>query len=190
MRPEFENMNEEKLINSVKHWLDKTIIGHNFCPFAKKEFVNETIHYEVVNDANREEQLMALTHEFTRLDEQHDIATTLLLLPIGLESFFDYLDFLDIANNLLAEVGYEGTYQLASFHPDYCFADAQQDDSSNYTNRSPVPIIHILREARLEKVLESYPEPEKIPEQNIILTEKLGSELFEEILEECRREQE
>ena len=169
-------------MNSVKYWLEHTIIGHNFCLFAKKEFVNQTIHYEVVDESNREEQLLALSHELTRLNDHSEIATTLLILPMGLESFFYYLDFLEIANELLLELGFEGVYQLASFHPDYCFADVPQDDPSNYTNRSPVPIIHLLREDQLEKVLNVYPEPEKIPENNIAVATKLGSKVFLDIL--------
>jgi len=178
-------MQDSPLIKSVKYWLDKTIIGFNFCPFARKEFINDTIHYEVVDEANREEQLMALTHEFTRLDEQPEITTTLVLFPVGLESFFDYLDFLEITNELLTELGYEGIYQLASFHPDYCFADVQQEEPSNYTNRSPVPIIHLLREDKLERVLASYPEPEMIPDNNIKQTEKYGVQVFKDILRGC-----
>ncbi|MBV1909251.1 MAG: DUF1415 domain-containing protein, partial [Kangiellaceae bacterium] len=135
-----------------------------------------------------EEQLLSLTHELTRLDQQGDIATTLILLPKGLESFFDYLDFIDIANELLVELGYEGIYQLASFHPDYCFADVQQDDPSNYTNRSPVPIVHILREEQLEKILAIYPEPENIPNKNIQLTHKLGAKVFKDTLGNAREQ--
>ncbi len=179
-------MDQSKIINSVKYWLENTIIGFNFCPFAKKEFVNESIHYEVVDEGNTEEQLLALSHELKRLDEQSDIETTLFILPVGLESFFDYLDFLELANDLNSELGYEGVYQLASFHPDYCFADAQQNDAANYTNRSPVPVIHIIREASLERVLAHYPNPEEIPVRNIRLAEEKGAQLFDDILKSCR----
>ena len=185
---EQQNSESQNLIPSVKYWLEKTIIGYDFCPFAKKEFVKNSIHYETVDESNSEEQLLSLTHELTRLDQQGDIATTLILLPKGLESFFDYLDFIDIANELLVELGYEGIYQLASFHPDYCFADVQQDDPSNYTNRSPVPIVHILREEQLEKILAIYPEPENIPNKNIQLTHKLGAKVFKDTLGNAREQ--
>ena len=176
-------MQDEKMIESVKYWLESTIIGFNFCPFAKKEFLNNSIHYEVVNERNIEEQLLALSYEFKRLDKQPEIETTLFILPVGLESFFDYLDFLQAAIDLSIELGYEGQYQLASFHPDYCFEDVQQDDVSNYTNRSPFPIIHIIREVSLERVLERYPAPEEIPLRNIEVAREKGSEVFNEILE-------
>jgi len=178
-------MNQMKIVESVKYWLEKTIIGFNFCPFAKREFLNESIHYEVVDESNTQEQIFALSHELKRLDENPGIETTLFILPVGLESFFDYLDFLQLANDLNTDLGYEGVYQLASFHPDYCFADAQQDDPANYTNRSPLPIIHIIREASLEKVLAHYPHPEEIPYRNINLAEEKGIQVFEDILKKC-----
>lgn len=175
-------MNQSKYITAVKNWINATIIEFNFCPFAKREFDNNRIHYEVVDEQSPEEQLHALVNEWQRLDQHSEIETTIVVFPIGLESFFDYLDRIDIANELLASEGYEGIYQLASFHPDYCFADVHQDDPSNFTNRSPYPLIHILREASLEKVLEKYPSPEKIPEDNVKLTREKGVEFFQQRL--------
>ena len=175
-------MDETQIISSVKYWLENTIIKFNFCPFAKREFDRGSIHYELVDDGNPEEQLHAMVNEFHRLDQNDAIETTILILPVGLESFFDYLDFLEIANDLLIEEAYEGTYQLASFHPDYCFDDAVHDDPANFTNRSPYPLIHILREASLEKVLAKYPEPELIPEKNIEVARQSGKDVFEAVL--------
>jgi|GEM_PF-39947 len=174
------------IIAAVKYWIEKTIIGYNFCPFAKREFDNQRIHFELVDDANPEEQLHSMVNEFKRLDNQRDIETTVIILPVGLESFFDYLDFLEIANDLLVEEGYEGTYQLASFHPDYCFGDSKQDDAANFTNRSPYPLLHILREESLELVLEKYPNPESIPERNIEIAREAGAEIFEDILAQSK----
>jgi hypothetical protein len=181
-------MKEENYVAATKLWIEKTIIEYNFCPFAKKVFKAETIHFEVVDETNVEEMLTALSLEFERLNDNLDIETTILILPVGLESFFDYLDFLELANQLNHELGYEGIYQLASFHPDYCFADAAQTDPSNYTNRSPLPLIHIIREPSLEKALASYPNPESIPELNVSLAESTGSEVFESILQECNQQ--
>jgi len=175
-------MQSDQVIEAVKYWLEKTIIGFNFCPFAKKEFVNHRVHYEVVDETNQQEMLLALVHEIERLDRSAEIETTLLILPVGLESFLDYLDFITLAEDLLVELDYEGIYQLASFHPDYCFEGVQQTDVSNYTNRSPYPIIHLLREASLEKVLAKYPNPELIPETNIQQAEEKGGEVFQAIL--------
>jgi len=176
-------MQDDQIVEAVKYWLDKTIIGFDFCPFAKKEWLNDTIHYEVVDESNTQEQLLALTCEFERLDKYSEIETTLFILPVGLESFFDYLDFLQMANDLLVELGYEGQYQLASFHPDYCFEDVQQDEPSNYTNRSPFAVVHIIREASLERVLVRYSEPEGIPVRNVKFAKDKGGDVFRGILE-------
>lgn len=175
-------MNEHNIIESVKYWIEKTIIGFNFCPFAKQEFESGRIHYEVVDESSTQEQLLALINEFHRLDEHTDIETTIVIYPMGLEDYFAYLDFLEIANDLLIKEGYEGIYQLASFHPDYCFADVTQNDPSNYTNRSPYPALHIIREESLERALAKYPNPQSIPKNNIELTRKLGARPFATIL--------
>jgi len=179
----------EQYINMTKRWLEHSVIEFNFCPFAKKEYVNDSIHYEVIDESNREEQLLSLSEEFRRLDNSPALSTSLLLYPKGLESFFDYLDFVELANELLYEMGYEGIYQIASFHPDYCFADTKQSDPENYTNRSPIPIVHLLREDMLEKALDSYPNSEKIPERNILKAQELGSDVFEQLLQQfCKAE--
>jgi uncharacterized protein len=179
----------EQYINMTKRWLEHSVIEYNFCPFAKKEYVNNSIHYEVIYESNREEQLLSLSEEFKRLDNNPALSTSLLLYPKGLESFFDYLDFVELANELLYELGYEGVYQIASFHPDYCFADTKQSDPENYTNRSPVPIVHLLREDMLEKALDLYPNSEKIPERNILKAQELGSDFFEKLLQRfCKAE--
>src|SRR5690554_333435 len=122
----------------------------------------------------RERALHRLVAECERLDDHPEVETTLLVLTPGLEAFDDYLDFLGLAEALLEAQGYEGTYQLASFHPDYCFEGAEEEDSANYTNRSPWPMLHLLREAGLERALEHYPDPEAIPERNVAAMRALG----------------
>ncbi|MCF6193888.1 MAG: DUF1415 domain-containing protein [Kangiellaceae bacterium] len=171
----------------MKFWLEHTIIKFDFCPFAKREFVKESIAYHVVDSSDKEQQLTALAEQLKSLDDYPEIQTTLIIFPVGLESFFDYIDFLEIANQLNHELGYEGVYQLASFHPDYCFENVKQDDPSNFTNRSPYPIIHILRESSIERALMHYDNPEKIPERNMEHATKLGSKVFLDVLA-CSRE--
>jgi hypothetical protein len=95
------------------------------------------------------------------------------------------LDLVAIAEDVLIDQDYEGVYQLASFHPDYCFADSKPDDAANYTNRSPYPMLHIIREASIEKALTKYPNPEQIPERNMQLTRKLGLEKLQTLLATC-----
>lgn len=175
-------MIDERIIGSVKYWLENSVIKFNFCPFAKKEHLASSIHYYVVKRQDLESQLTSITEQLKYLDDHPEKETSLIIFPKGLESFFDYIDFLEMVNQLNQQLGYEGTFQLASFHPDYCFEGAMQDEASNFTNRSPVPIIHILRESSLERALERYDKPEKIPQNNIILANKLGKEVFENIL--------
>jgi len=99
--------------------------------------------------------------------------------------FDDYLDFLGLAEALLSDQGYEGIYQLASFHPDYSFEEAALDDAANYTNRSPYPMLHLLRESSLEQAIAHYPDPENIPERNIALTRELGLTKMKTLLAAC-----
>ena len=175
----------EKIIKQTQCWLDSVIIEHNICPFAKRERDKGSIRFTVEETSEMSQALESLLLECEKLDEQAEIETTLFILVNLGQDFNEYLDFLDIANQLLIDQGYEGVYQLASFHPDYCFADSNDDDPANYTNRSPYPTLHIIREVSLEKALQSYPEPELIPERNIEYCQKLGLEKMQEMLEHC-----
>ncbi|MCE8023347.1 DUF1415 domain-containing protein [Billgrantia aerodenitrificans] len=161
---------------ATRDWVEGFVVAHNVCPFARRELVNDSIRFVEVSAAQWEPALQALVEECRRLDDTPQIETTLMLLRPGLEDFDDYLDFLDVAEALLIEQGYEGVYQLASFHPDYCFDGAEQDDPANFSNRSPWPMLHLLREAGLEHALAHYPDPEAIPERNIERMRQLGSE--------------
>ena len=131
-----------------------------------------------------ENQLQELIYSCEQLDRESDIETSLLILPNGLADFDDYLDFLDLANELMHKQGYEGIYQLASFHPDYCFDGVDAADASNFTNRSPYPMLHLIRESSLEKVLAHYPSPEEIPVRNINYTQTLGVNVLQQILKD------
>ena len=169
-------------ISQTKKWLSGFIIEHNICPFAKCEYDNDSIHYEVVLSDKLENQLQELIYSCEQLDNNEAIETSLLILPNGLSDFDDFLDFLELSNNLMHQQGYEGVYQLASFHPQYCFEGVESDDASNFTNRSPYPMLHLIREASLEKVLAHYPNPEDIPSRNIEYTRELGSAALQQLL--------
>jgi len=179
--------NPKTEITHTQSWLKDIIIAHNICPFAKREFDKGSIHYELIDSSKIEEQLQALISNCKALDSNEEIETSLLIFPHGLNSFDDYLDFLALANALMEKQGYEGVYQLASFQPNYCFEGVTEDDASNYTNRSPYPTLHLIREVSLEKVLESYPNPEKIPERNIEYTRELGIEKMQKMLDNCQK---
>ncbi|MEW6995720.1 DUF1415 domain-containing protein [Colwelliaceae bacterium MEBiC 14330] len=179
--------NSDPYVNATKQWLEEIIIGLNFCPFAKKEFVNNTIHYHVSSQVKRKRALIEFIEQCHFLQQNEQIETSLLIYNDGFRSFEQYLALLDDANDLLVDSGYEGVFQLASMHPEYCFAGEHYDDASNFTNRSPYPMIHIIREASMEKVLRVYKEPEKIPENNIALAHEKGSKFFQRVLAEIHQ---
>lgn len=173
-------------LQKIQCWLDKVVIGQNICPFAKKERYADRIRFVVESAASLEIALENLIKECEFLEQNSHIETTLFILENLTENFNDYLDLLDIASQLLIEQGFEGIFQLASFHPDYCFADSEADDPANYTNRSPYPMLHIIREASLEQALQNYPNPELIPQRNIQLCRSLGLAVMQKMLQECK----
>jgi len=176
------NPNEANEVLATKEWLNDIVIGLNICPFAKKEFVNNTIHYHL----SKTEQVKTALHEFIEqcqyLQNHDELETTLIIYGEGFRGFDRYLDLVDYANDLLVNSGFEGIFQVASMHPEYCFDGEDYDDASNFTNRSPYPIIHIIRETSMSRVLSVYNEPEKIPENNIKLTQEKGANFFQQVL--------
>ncbi|MEO1904005.1 MAG: DUF1415 domain-containing protein [Methylococcales bacterium] len=166
---------DNTVIKHCQQWIKTLVIGQNLCPFAKTVFIQEKIHYQVDHNTATADRLEALIRECQRLDNQTTLETTLFICPQGLSDFDDFLDLLAIAEPLLKAQGYEGTYQLASFHPQYIFANTQPDAAENYTNRSPYPILHLLRESSLETALLHYNDPEAIVEHNIALMNRLGT---------------
>ncbi len=163
------------------------MIGHDICPFAGREVRRDAVRYAVSEGAEFERWLHELAQECQRLDADPEIATTLLIFPRGLEDFETYLDLLALGESLLTSLGYEGVYQLASFHPDYVFEGVGPDDPANFTNRSPEPMLHLLREAELDKALAHYPDPEAIPERNMALLRAPGSPALAAALAADRR---
>lgn len=128
---------------------------------------------------------MDLHQEWDLLDRQPEIETTLLIHPEVLEDFADYNQFLNSAEGLLTDLGWEGVFQLASFHPHYQFAGSQPEDPENYTNRSPVQLLHILRESSLEDAIDRYPDVDAIPARNIEFVNRLGLEALRQALKKC-----
>jgi len=175
-------MNHDNIINSVRQWLETVVIGLNLCPFAKRELVNNRINF-IVSDANNELDLLDdLKQALKQLNDDHSIETSLLIHPNVLQNFTDYNQFLDYADDVLYDMKLDGVYQIASFHPDYQFADTHIDDVENYTNRSPYPLLHLLREESLEKAVANYPHPEQIPERNIALFREMGVDKIRALL--------
>jgi hypothetical protein len=176
------NSDENPVVLATKEWLDKIIIGLNICPFAKKEFVNNTIHYHISKTEQVKTALLEFIEQCRYLQSHEELETTLIIYGDGFRGFERYLDLVDYANDLLIDAGFEGIFQIASMHPEYCFDGDDYDEPSNFTNRSPYPIIHIIREASMSRVLSIYNEPEKIPENNIQLAHKKGAAFFQQAL--------
>jgi hypothetical protein len=157
------------ITTEVNRWLDNVVIGLNLCPFAAKPQRNKQIRIQVTLAQNDEELIESMYNEFLLLDKlsPHELETTLVVIPKMLEEFDDYLFFYDWINAVVKNEGWEGVFQVATFHPDYCFHGADPEDQENLTNRSPYPIFHLIREASMQKVLEHYPNPDAIPEINM-----------------------
>ncbi len=178
-------MNNNLVIKHVQQWLETIIIDLNLCPFAKRELLKNRIRFSVTEADNERQLLDDLLNELTFLDDHPDIETTLLVHPHILTNFYDYNDFLDQADQLIIDHNYDGKYQIASFHPDYQFADTQIDDNENYTNRSPYPLLHILREQSLDSAIKSFGDTSTIPQRNIDLMNELGSERIRTLFKAC-----
>ncbi|GHB05731.1 DUF1415 domain-containing protein [Modicisalibacter luteus] len=168
-------------------WVERFVVALDVCPFARRETERDSIRYVPVDASDVEHLLLTLIEECRHLDASPQTETTLLVLIAGAEDFAHYLDCLDLGETLLEQQGYEGTYQLASFHPDYVFGGTAPDDPANYTNRSPWPMLHILREASIERALAHFPRPERIPERNVALMRKLGIESLAARLDDLKR---
>jgi len=163
---------------ATREWLEKAVIGLNLCPFARAPHVQGRIRY-AVSEAETPEALLAdLLAELQSLAaaDPEETETTLLIHPRVLHDFLDYNDFLGVAEAAVADLGLEGTIQVASFHPRYQFAGTGPDDVENFTNRSPFPILHLLREASVERAVETFPDAAGIYEKNIETMRRLGIE--------------
>ncbi|MCR6685799.1 DUF1415 domain-containing protein [Pseudoxanthomonas sp.] len=169
---------EEEVLAATRLWLEKAVIGLNLCPFAKAVYVKDQVRL-VFSDATTPEQLIEqlgeeLLHLRDTPAERTD--TTLLVHPYVLADFLDYNDFLDQADALVEALELDGELQVASFHPDYQFADSLPDDIENYSNRAPFPTLHLLREDSVSRAVEVYPDPDAIVERNYATLRALGHE--------------
>ena len=167
-------MNPEQIIDRTKKWIIDVVIGCNFCPFAANVVKQKTIFYKVEEDTDIETCLDSFAQEMERLDNDSTIETSLLIFPNAFQQFDDYLDLLSLAEKLLKRKSYEGVYQVASFHPLYLFANSDENDPANYTNRSIYPMLHLLREESIDKALAYYKDPESIPARNINFAKEKG----------------
>lgn len=173
---------EQLVIQHTKNWIEQVVIGLNLCPFAAPVFKANRIAYLVMEDSDMAVHLQRLAACLADLENTATIETSLLIYPETYGQFDDYLDFLEISNSLLQELNYTGSYQLASFHPDYLFEGSTEDDASNYSNRSPYPMLHLLRERSIETAISSYPDVERVPDNNIKKLRQIGLEKMQSII--------
>jgi hypothetical protein len=174
---------DDEVIAATRAWLERAVIGLGLCPFAKAVHVKGQIRYVVSRARNSDVLLEHLERELDALAAAppDEVDTTLLIHPDVLEDFLDYNDFLELADRVVEELGYAGVLQVASFHPRYQFEGTDADDITNYTNRSPYPILHILREASVDQAVAAFPEAEKIFEKNIETMQRLGKDGWENL---------
>lgn len=185
-----ESMSEELphsnlVIRQTKRWIEEVVIEQQFCPFAWRVYENQQIRYCVTQEVELEPSLQILIEEMVRLNQEPDIATSLLIFTCGFSAFEAFLDLLELGEKLLVAQGYQGVYQLASFHPQYCFQGVDSNDASNFTNRSPYPMLHVLREDSLEQVIQHYADVEQIPQRNIDHARCLGKDKLSAMLQAC-----
>ena len=167
---------DEEAVAATRAWLERAVIGLNLCPFAKAVHVKHQIRYAVSTAQTPEDLLADFVDELHTLQaaDPSEIDTTLLVHPGVLADFLDYNDFLELADAAIAAEGLEGEIQVASFHPHYQFAGTGPEDIENYSNRSPYPMLHLLREASIARAVAAFPDASQIFERNIATLRRLG----------------
>lgn len=166
-------MQNSKIIMASKLWLEEIVIGLDLCPFAKHAL--GSIEFSLSEAQDEQHLLVDLEQALLKLKSDNSVETLLLVHPNVLQNFDLYNQFLAYADGLLEVMQLEGEVQLASFHPDYQFADTDFESAENYTNRSPFPMLHLLREASVESAVSSYPDVDAIPQRNIERMQELGT---------------
>lgn len=190
--PNTATPNAARAIAETRAWVDRAVIGLNLCPFAKAVQVKGQVRYVVCASAEAEALLAMLIDELQYLANcpAQETDTTLLIHPTALSDFLDFNDFLAVVDDTLDELGYSGILQVASFHPQFQFADTHAADMGNATNRSPYPTLHILREASIDRAVAAFPDPQAIFEANIHTLEGLGADGWAALQAQCRKDAE
>lgn len=170
------HLDDDQIIAAVERWVERAVIGLNLCPFAKAVQVKRQVRYVVSNATTPEVLLEQLMNELQLLSDSdaEKVDTTLLIHPWILTDFLDFNEFLDVADAALEDLQLDGELQIASFHPEYQFADTDVNDIENFTNRAPYPVLQLLREDSIDRAVEAFPEAEAIFEKNIETMEQLG----------------
>jgi len=170
-------MDDQTVVADTVAWLERAVIGLNLCPFAKSVHVKGQVHYAVSHATTPAALLLDLIHELNQLQalDAKERDTTLLIAPCCLQDFLDYNDFLDLADQALVDLDLDGVLQIASLHPQYQFAGTALNDITNFTNRSPYPSLHLLREDSIDRAVAAFPNPQVIFENNMQTMQTLGA---------------
>ncbi|WP_166269026.1 DUF1415 domain-containing protein [Marinobacter caseinilyticus] len=177
------NPDHKEFIENTRQWLERAVIGLNLCPFARAPYLRGQVRFDVSKASTAEDLLEDLVTALQHLSaaDPKQTETTLLVHPYVLLDFIDFNDFLAVADATIEALHLEGVVQIASFHPDYQFAGSNVHDIDNYTNRSPYPILHLLRESSVEQAMESMEDTNALYEANIATLNKLGKEGWEKL---------
>ncbi len=168
------------------NWVKTVVVKHNFCPFAAAVLNDDSLRILVAVETDIESALSRVSKEWDFLESNPDTETALVVFPSGFSSFETFLDLSGLAGELANDLGYRGVYQVADFHPEYCFDGCETDDPANYTNRSPWPTLHLIRESSIERAIRQHQDPDSIPQTNIDHCRKHGQEFFQEALKNCK----
>lgn len=177
-KPPADEQTIADIIAATEVWLERAVIGLNLCPFAKSVHVKKQIRYVVSQAETPEDLQQELVRELEHLAEANPetLDTTLFIHPWVLTDFYDFNDFLDVADQTVIDLELDGILQIANLHPDYQFADSEPNDIENYTNRSPYPTLHLLREESIDRAVDAFPDAASIYERNMETMRKLGRE--------------
>ena len=181
-------MSSHPVLRATQKWIDEVVVGLGFCPFASASIKAGGLRLELCATTEVEDLCRLLVDELVFLQSQkgETYDSTLLVHPNLLSDFAVFNEFLGMCEDILAGLSLEGVFQIASFHPRYCFADADENDVGNYTNRSPYPMLHILREASVTEAVADHVDPAGIPEKNIQKLTTLSVAEMEAMLQGCR----
>ena len=172
---------DQVIVDSVISWFEKSVLGLNLCPFAAKPYRQGTIRFELSHAKGDETCLVDLLLNLNLLEEQPDIETLVLIIPDHFKSFENYNQFLSVVDDLLEQQDLVGVYQVASFHPDYVFEDCDVEDRANWTNRSPYPLLHLIRETSISKAVEFHADIDSIPRRNVDVLRALTEAEMEDV---------
>ena len=178
-------MNSDDIIRPVRAWVEQLVVAERLCPFARRPLEAGAVRFVATNATGEAGLLEALTVEAHHLLEHPDIETTLLIHPHALGEFSTYNQFLDEVDALLRHLEVEGVIQVASFHPNYQFAGTDPEDAENYSNRSPYPLLHLIREESIDAAVAAYDQIEEIPERNIAHLKHIGASTLARRLAAC-----